>query len=370
MSFQIHMKGYDEHRTFYHIDRLYAWKHNKYFPPVIVEVSPTHMCNQRCIYCYAQNRVKTYEKIKDDVLINSFKQMADAGVKAVLIQGTGEPLLHPALPEAIAAGAKRNLSIVLNTNATLLNYPLQKKILKHLFYIKFSVLESDPKRYAFLHGCPEKHWHDVVKNIKSTVKLRKKHGLKLALWATAYLFKTNFTKAYHIVKFFKELGLDYIVIQESTFTEFSPAGKKQYTSSFFSKKEISKMKSKVLSLNDKNFRVKVRFPINDETYMVGVKKDGWKNNYCHGVKFSAIISSDGEVYPCWRVWGNKKYSYGSLYKKSFEEIWKGKKRQKVEKYINNTPPTSDICTVCNNTRLNKILNDYLKFNKWRDFLVG
>ncbi len=107
MSYQTHMKGYNDLRTLYQIDSLYAWKHDIYFPPVIVEISPTHMCNQSCRYCYTFQRGQAKERLPDGVLINCVTQIANAGVKAVLLQGTGEPLMHPALPEAIEAGAER-----------------------------------------------------------------------------------------------------------------------------------------------------------------------------------------------------------------------------------------------------------------------
>ena len=283
MSYQIHMKGYNDLRTLYQIDSLYAWKHDKYFPPVMVEISPTHMCNQKCIYCYTNERGRSSEKLRDDVLINCFTQVADAGVKAVLVQGSGEPLMHKALPEAIEVGAKRQLSIGLITNGVLLNKSMQERILKHLFHIRFSVIERNPKRYAYLHGCTEEQWHDLIDNIKNAVTQRNKHGFKIALWATIYLFEDNFRDAYNIVKFFKELGLDYVVVQEATYTEFSPAGKKEEVSENFSETEINEMKTKILTLGDNDFCVKVRFPINDDTYFVGMDKECWKNNFCQGI---------------------------------------------------------------------------------------
>jgi len=370
MSYSIHMKGYNDLRTLYQIDSLYAWKHDMYFPPVIVEISPTHMCNQRCRYCYTNRRGNEREKLRDNILINSFTQLANAGVKAVLVQGSGEPLIHKALPEAIEVGAKRQLSIGIVTNGLLLNKSLQERILKHLLFIRFSVLDNNPTRYAYWHGCSEEQWKNLINNIKSAVMLREKYGLQIALWATVYLFEDNFRDAYNIVKFYKELGLDYIVAQEATFTEFSPLGKKEEVSNSFSKTEIDEMKAKVLTLGDSEFCVKVRFPINDDTYFVGINKECWTQNYCQGIKFYTIISSDGEVYPCWRMWGKNEYSYGSLYKKSFEEIWRGQRRKKIEEFVNNTPPVGDECSVCNITKLNEILHKCQNATtKWRDFII-
>ena len=171
------------------------------------------------------------------------------------------------------------------------------------------------------------------------------------------------------------MGLDYIVIQEATYSDLSPAGKADYASNYFSDTEIRKMKKKLFSLNDANFSVKIRFPLNDDKFIVGLDKESWKKDYCQGIKFSATIASDGEVYPCWRMWGKREYSYGNIYTKSFEQIWKGEKRKKVEKYIFNTPPKGSgsfysECNHCNITKLNEILYRYKNAKtRWKGFLL-
>ncbi len=296
--------------------------------------------------------------------------MANFGVQAVEVQGTGEPLMHKALPNAIEAGVTGGLSIGLTTNGVLLNKSLQERMLAHLFYIKFSVIDNNPQRYAFLHGCSEKQWEMLISNIENAIAYRKNHNLQLALFATIYLSDDNFYEAYNIIKFFKEMGLDYVVVQEATYNDTSPAGIAAYASGNFSKTEIQEMKKRVLTLNDDDFVVKIRFPINDGSFFVGINRENWKKGFCQGIKFTTTIGSDGEMYPCWRMWGRKQYSYGSLYEKSFEEIWNGERRREVEDFILNTPPTGSECNNCNIVKLNKILDTYQKSNtKWRGFLL-
>lgn len=372
MSFKNHMQGYNDLRTLYQIDHLYAIKHGKYSPPVLAEIDPNSGCNQKCVYCYANDRSGEGLKIENDVFVNLFDQLADAGVKAVLLQGTGEPLMHKAISQAVERGAQRNLTIGVNTNGVLLGKALQDQILHHLFYVKFSVVDSNKQRYAHLHGCSEKQWELLLENIKYAVALRQKNNLGVSLWATQYLDEKNFYEAYDIVKFCKDIGLDYIVIQEATYSNFSPAGKKTYASSHYSNDEIREMKERVLELNDDHFRVKVVFPlVNDSMNYAGQTKEGFLPDFCQGVKLYTTICSDGEVYPCWRMWGRgKEYSYGSIYDNTFEDIWKGEKRKQIEKYINTTPPSGDECMVCNHARLNEILYNFIQANsKWKDFII-
>lgn len=370
MSFNKYMQGYSDPRTLYQLESLLKWKKGEHFSPVLVEISPTHRCNQRCRYCYADKGGERKEILRDDILIKSFSEVADAGANAILVQGTGEPLLHKALPEAIKVGAGKGLSIGISTNGVLLKKELQEKILEHLVYIRFSALDNNSVRYSYLHGCPEKQCDSLNRNIENAVIFREKNNLSLALFATVYVFQDNFCDLYEIVKFYKKIGLDYIVVQEATYTNYSPVGKGKYVSDEYSENEINDLKAKILTLNDSKFEVKIRFPINDETYIVGMNKKVWINHYCQGINFYTIISSDGEVYPCWRMWGKKEYSYGSLYENTFEQIWYSEKQKTIKRYINTTPPVGDECTVCNLTKLNEILYRYKnKSSKWKDFLI-
>lgn len=370
MSYKVHMKGYEDLRTLAQTDRLYAWKHGMYFPPALVEINPTNLCNQQCRYCYTNKRIEDHETLRDDVLIDSFSQVADAGVQAVVLQGTGEPLMHKALPRAIENGSKHKLAMGLSTNGILLNDALQEGILQHLLYIRFSVVDRTSQRYAHLHGCSQKQWDILVENIKNIVKHRERQGLQLGLCATVYLYKDNFHDVVDIVRFYKDLGIDYIFIQEATYTEFSPAGKESAASNDFSKGEIQEMKARAVALNDDDCHIKVKFPIYEQTSCGSIDKVNWKENFCQGMKFYAIISCDGGVYPCWRAWGKKEYCYGNLYEQRFEDIWKGEVRQKIEALLLKTPPSGDECSNCNNAKLNDLLSEYQNANsRWKDFIL-
>jgi radical SAM protein with 4Fe4S-binding SPASM domain len=369
MSYKIHMAGRDDPRTLYQIDRLYAWKHGKYFSPATVEISPTNACNQKCKYCYAWRESKPREILRDDILIGCFDQLADAGVGGVVIQGTGEPLLHKALPEAIERGAARNIPIQLTTNGVLLNSALQDKILHNIFCLRISVLDNDPERYAEHHGCSKKLWHTLVDNIEKTVSMRARQNLPFSIWATVYLFEDNFKDLYSAVKLCKEIGIDFIYVTEPQYTSFSPSGKNSYASTRLkdTENEMDSICANILSLVDDNFNVKIKFDAK-EHILSGNEKQTWKNDYCQGIKFYTLIGCDGEVYPCWRCWEEKRYSYGSLYEKTFSEIWQSTQRNQIEKMVMETPPDGDECFVCTICLLNKILDDTSNATQWMNFL--
>ena len=356
--------GYDEpNRVWYHLDHLYKVKHGLYTPPVMVEVSPTSKCNHECRFCYTYER-EDVNMLDGKVLIDFFSNASNMGINTLFIQGTGEPTLNKSLADAIAAGGKTDEKMSLTTNGVAFDKMKQEKSLDSLVFTKFSVIDNDPKRYAETHVCSESQFHKLVKNIEHATNYRSKNNLDVSLWGSIYVDDDNFYDVYDIAKFSKSIGLEFISISSAFYTEYTPNGPKVLVSDKVSAEEVDEMKERVMSLQDNQFKIRMQFPIFKH---LGDKR--WDKDYCQAIKLISAVSGDGEVYPCWRFWGKKEYSYGSLYEQSFEEIWRGEKRKKVNEYLFNTPPKGDACEVCKcvtaNKNIDKLLNNT---NKWKDIL--
>ena len=74
-----------------------------------------------------------------------------------------------------------------------------------------------------------------------------------------------------------------------------------------------------------------------------------------------VLFADGNVY-VFESWGHKKYSYGSLYEKSFKEIWNDVKTKSEIMQINNIEKFSNYAHLCKPHKSNKILYQ-IKSNK-------
>ena len=82
------------HKLFHHLDEVLKWREGSDFAPIYVEINPTDACNHRCIFCYSEFLGHKKELvIERDLLIRIFCDMAEAGVKSVMVQGTGESFL-------------------------------------------------------------------------------------------------------------------------------------------------------------------------------------------------------------------------------------------------------------------------------------
>jgi len=353
------MLGYDDPRTLYHPEAILSWSEGKYFPPVLAEISPTGRCNHKCRYCYAMTRIEQ-DHMDDDLLMRLPDDLESAGVKAILYQGDGDPLMHKKLPDVIN---KFKIPQTISTNGALFTPAFQDKCLDKLNYVRFSVLDSDPKRYAYQHGTTEQQHAMLIENLKYAVKNR----TKTMLMATVYLEPYSFDYAYDIVSYFKDIGLDYIVVMEAIYYDLSPVGKRAFTSDGLRPHEINYMKNRVLMLNENDFEVRFRFP-NCET-KTGVTPETFTPGFCQGVFFETVIAPTGDVIPCWRGWNKPELSFGNLHEHTFEHIWRSKRRQDITKWILNTPPEGDVCKVCNQYKNNQILESYMNRTEWANFLL-
>jgi|GEM_PF-1806989 len=375
MSYEKHMRGYKDPRTFCHIDRLYAWKNNKFFAPATVEISPINICNQKCRYCYVHtksNLIRKNKGLEKEIFIDIIKQCKEMSVGALHIQGTGEPLLHRGIVDAFHEIGRQNLPVYLTTNGVLLDKKMAREILPHATLVRFSNFEPEKKRYTYMHDCPTPtHYDEVVENIENAVMLRNELNLDVALTSTLYIDESNFERVPQYIKQLKSMGLDYVIVGEASWTSQTFIRERRPSTEITLKEKkilVEEISQACYKMCDNNFQVNFTPRIMPKKVMKGFLSDDWKKNSCQGIKFTASIASDGEVYPCWRFWGNKKYSYGNLYKCDLRTILQGQKTIDVFNYINTTPPEFDECEVCSIMELNNILGMLKNPTVWHNFL--
>jgi radical SAM protein with 4Fe4S-binding SPASM domain len=368
------MAGFSDPRTLFQIDRLYAWKHGEFFPPATIEISPINVCNQKCRYCYIHGRSQNIKKDKGlstEMFVSIIRQCGEIGVSAVILQGTGEPLLHPGVPAAFAEAQRRNLYMSITTNGVLLDKDLAEDILPKAFAVRLSNVIPEKEPYTYIHDCPESHFDKLMQNIQDAVKIRRDKNLKTGIWGTLYLDENNFEKIVLYVKTLKELGMDYLALSEAKWTsdtfikESLPLSDETLKDKKAHLEEIIKQ---CYDFCDDDFKIKTRFSIDNMLYPNFRTPEEYIPNSCGGAKFFNSIDSDGNVYPCWRFWGNTDFSYGNLNNAGLNAILRSQKADDVFKYLNTVPPKSDECFVCGHGVLNEALNKLKNVTPWHNFM--
>lgn len=88
--------------------------------PLVVDLDPTTFCDLACPECIS-GQLLNKGRFSDDRLEELAKELVDAGVKAVILIGGGEPLAHPGTRRAIEVLGPARLKIGLVTNGTQLH---------------------------------------------------------------------------------------------------------------------------------------------------------------------------------------------------------------------------------------------------------
>lgn len=143
--------------------------------PLELVVEVTNRCNQKCIMCPREQsdrpqglmEVRDFEHLMDD---------ASGVTDFVDLSLGGEPLLHPAVCDLVAAASSRGMTVYLQTNATLLDDRLGCSLIEAgLDLITFSIDAARPETYSRLRP-PGPDLRDVEANVETFLKRSRAKG--------------------------------------------------------------------------------------------------------------------------------------------------------------------------------------------------
>ena len=88
--------------------------------PIVVEFDPTTACNLHCPDCIS-GELLNQGAFERERIRELTREMVEAGVKAVILIGGGEPLSHPEIGWIIEYLGKHGVKIGITTNGILIN---------------------------------------------------------------------------------------------------------------------------------------------------------------------------------------------------------------------------------------------------------
>ena len=307
----------DGHKMQYHLDRVHQWQHGdarKVFP-IYVEVSPVGYCNHRCAFCAVD--YLGYKRYKLDTLTlkHNLMSMGNNGVRSVMFAGEGEPLLHPDIAELTTWASKNLLDVAITTNGVPMSKKFSDEALESLTWIKISCNAGDAHTYSKIHGCSQKDWHKVWKNIDYAVRLRDKLKLKTTIGVQAVLLPDNAKSMNGLAHQCKVSGVDYLVVKPYS----------QHLSSLTHEYEgINYGESYDKYLNALKMYASSKFEVitrHDSIEDWNTKARSYDT--CPSVPyFWAYVMSTGDVYTCSAFLGDKKFCIGNINDTIFQRIWR------------------------------------------------
>lgn len=337
----------DNHKLYWHRDRVEAWLKGERIAPITMDCALTRRCTYRCVYCYGQLQANDEKRMTKDIIFRFLDDAAEIGIKAISFVSDGESTCSPHLYDAILRGKANGLDMALGTNGYLLKDEKLGEILPGLTYLRFNISAAEPKRYTQIMGCSEKAFHKVLGTIKECVRIKKEKGLNVTLGLQMVLMPDFKDQIIPMAKLGRELGVDYVVIKHCSDDETGALGV-----DYSKYDEFSDLLKEAESYSDDNTLVKVKW---SKILSKGIRR----YHQCFGPPFIMQLSGSGLVAPCGMLFNNKykKYHIGNIADTPFKEIWKSERYWDVMDLI--ASDKFDAATMCGTLCLQDRVNEFL-----------
>ncbi len=334
----------DSHKINYHYKEVSDMFDGKLQAPIYVEISPTGICNHKCLFCH-YNYLGHEGKFKKGKMLELVRELASMGVKAIVFAGNGEPTLHVDTIEAIELANSLGVDVALSTNGALLKEEHFEILARCLTWIRFSFNAGSKEDYAHVHQTKSDDWQKVIDNIKKLKEVKDLLHSSITIGTQFVLIPENKEYVLEHGKMLKSLGVDYFSVKhfyDHSHNDFEL--KEKIDNSF-----IEKLDAEAKKLSTDTFTFLVRSSSNltsQRTY-----------NKCYGLEFILFIDENGDVFSCFSHQYDKKTVMGNIFESSFKDIWNSKAKRESIDYINDCIDKNSCQPNCRHHQINRYLWD-------------
>ena len=338
-------------KVIYNAERLVDIKRTGDAYPVHMVIGVTDYCNHKCIFCnteFATADTKRINAIDRKVLLGFLGEARTAGLKAVTICGSGEPLIYPEIETLLYEIHNMGLDIGIFTNGSKLTEKIRKAILETCTFVRCSINASNRKEHETVHQV-KNEFESIVKNVQALVEEKKKRGTDLPTIGTQFVFyEENYQSILAATRLCKKVGVDYFEIKPLIEGEGSSVGTKVFSAK--DKEKVKEQMSLAKELEDSFFQVYTKYG----QYLNTLSDEPRKYRVCYGHALDPNLWSDGNMFICSNQ-EHEKDIIGNIYESSFMEIWHGDKRkQRIQQIKVNECPRG-----CRCDPINEKIWDYL-----------
>ena len=328
----------DNHKLLWHLDRVNEWLNGSGIAPLHIDLGITTGCNISCVYCYGvlQGRTGVNDRfdMPKDIVIGLLKDAKDAGVRSIAFDGSGENTLNESLYDALDYAREIDLDVGLATNGVLLRKERLLGMLTALTWVRFNISAATNESYFKIHRVKE--LDNVIKNIKSCVEKKRRHGLKTTIGMQMVLGYDNVNDVIPLAKLGRELGVDYLVVKPCSDDPQSRlnAPTDEYL-------DMQKVLNEAETYSKDAYNVIVKWRKITNKGLKDFKK-------CCGTNFIVNISGNGDVFPCGHFFNIRRdeFKMGNIIDKPFSEIIKSERYWEVQKKIESIDVNKECETNC------------------------
>ncbi len=322
--------------------------------PTVVELDVTTFCDLACPECISGSLLNR-GRFSNERLLELAAEICEVGVRAVILIGGGEPLLHPVVADVIEAFAEANVAVGLTTNGTQLNRH-HDVVARYVEWTRVSVDAASAATYNLFRprrGGTRDTFAEVVENVRSLARDRRGSlGYSFLLIARrARRGKTilhhNFDEVAAAAHLARDIGCDYI--------EFKPEYDLNHRLVAQPRELRELLIDELAAAADIQCEAfNVIAPAHLDKVIADERLDEPKTyHHCPTVELRTLLTPSG-AYLCPYHRGNASARYGDPSTEGFREMWTSNARLAAAKRVN---PSRDCSFSCIRHQSNQWLID-------------
>jgi MoaA/NifB/PqqE/SkfB family radical SAM enzyme len=295
-----------------------------YTGPFYVTIDLTRRCNLKCLGCrfhssYFNTPLPDHRSISDippRIMEELCQELKTMGANTLVLQGAGEPLLHPDILGVVAAVKTSGFHTILFTNGTLLERTLiQTFIDLKLDVIRISLWATSPEQYQQNSpGTDPDNFQRAIEGMKLVARLKAERKSKFPSVVLHFpINRNNFQDINSLVDLALATGCNGV-----SFTPMVNWGG-ALTPYVLSPGEEKSVRQSLKLLKKRIHSLSLEHNIDKTLLRYRVGRTFWQKMPCYIPWLHARITVDGAVRPCTRC----DLSFGNLQNNSFHEIWNG-----------------------------------------------
>lgn len=335
-----------------------GWINPPTFPRTI-HIEHTARCNLKCVMCIhgtvGRENVPDMSMETFTSIIDQFKgpraSAGFGGLECVILQGIGEPMLHPKVIPMLRFAHEKGLVTVVISNMTVMTEPMTEELVRlPLDLLIISIDAIDPDVFADIRrGAHFDLLPRVVGNIERVQQTKGRLGsAKPQIRVASLLMKRTLHQVPELVNRLKALGVSVIQFADVVTTGIPPDlrfsdGSRcaDQTLIGLPQEERMRMMSNIKALDSPECRIEVPEDWGGASQVLRQNAvltcdDLWDKPY---------VTVEGIVTPCCFAPYKEQLPMGDLRKQTFEEIWFGEAYQQL-RLAHLTTRVPPLCYAC------------------------
>jgi radical SAM protein with 4Fe4S-binding SPASM domain len=303
----------------------------------LLQIEPTTRCNFTCGFCIGRHMAQVdVDYVTVDRAISMFPE-----IRAVELQGEGEPLLNKRFFEIADRVASQGAHLSMITNGSLLNTERVNQLLARPFErIGISLESSNDQTFEEIRGG---HFAKVAAGIRTLKDARDRKGTKLpVIGLNVTVLRQTVTHLVGIIDLYRELGLDGGISFQAL--QDMPSYVAWYS---------TPLREELLSQHDKFWVTQAMARVaNDRSLDKSGANVGFyarlfsglaaRPKVCPWLTDGGYLSATGEMMPCCHI-KNARYSFGNV-KNADRETLLERRHAMAQQFENGTAP--EPCAGC------------------------